>query len=176
MEAIVYIAQSIDGFIADQHGGIEWLNDIPNPSGSDYGFTAFMTSVDAVVMGRNTFSKVASFGDWPYSKPVFVVSRTLSQLPPQYDGKASLLAMTPEAIVAHLQELGMTRLYIDGGSLIQSFLQDSLIHRLIITTVPIILGSGIPLFSTHGIRSAWRLENSEILDGALIKTTYVKAS
>ena len=176
MEAIVYIAQSLDGFIADQNGGLEWLNTIPNPSGSDYGFAAFMANIDAVVMGRNTFETVATFEGWPYVKPVFVVSRSLDQLPAKYDGKASLLSLEPAAIMAHLGSLGLDRLYIDGGSLIQSFLKASLIDQLIITTVPIILGAGTPLFSDHGVRSHWRLTNSEILNNALIKTTYTKAS
>ena len=175
MEAIVYIAQSLDGFIADQNGGIEWLNAIPNPSGSDYGFGTFMASVDAVVMGRNTFEKVITFDGWPYSNPVFVVSRSLDQLPPEYGGKASLLSMEPAAIMAHLGSLGMDRLYIDGGSLIRSFLKASLINQLIITTVPIILGAGIPLFAEIGQRSHWQLDHSEVFNHALVKTTYVKA-
>ena len=176
MESIVYIAQSIDGFIADQNGGVEWLNAIPNPSGHDYGFGTFISSIDAVVMGRNTFKKVATFESWPYTKPVFVVSRSLTQLPSQYDGKARLLSMGPKEIMRHLEALDMGRLYIDGGSLIQSFLKASLIDQLIITTVPIILGEGIPLFSDHGQQSHWRLANSEILNNALVKTTYIRVS
>lgn len=77
MEAIVYIAQSIEGFIADQNGGLEWLTSIPNPSGSDYGFGLFMASIDAVVMGRNTFEKVCGFDSWPY--PELFTSRIFGQ-------------------------------------------------------------------------------------------------
>jgi len=77
----VYVATSLDGFIAASDGGLDWLMETPNPEQSDYGFAEFMSGIDAIVMGRNTFETVLTFGDWPYSKPVFVLSRTLDEVP-----------------------------------------------------------------------------------------------
>ena len=74
MANIVYIATSLDGYIARKDGSIDWLTDIPNPEGSDFGFSAFMERIDGIIMGRGTFETVLSFGQWPYSKPVFVLS------------------------------------------------------------------------------------------------------
>ena len=69
----VFIATSLDDFIADKNGGIDWLHEIPNHTGNDYGYKAFIESIDALVMGKNTFEKVLSFAcDWPYTKKVFI--------------------------------------------------------------------------------------------------------
>ncbi|MDP2319141.1 MAG: dihydrofolate reductase, partial [Acidobacteriota bacterium] len=77
MECTVYIATSLDGFIARSNGGIDWL---PAPGAEDYGYAEFMDSVDAIVMGRNTFELALTFGDWPYEKPVVVLSSRPSSL------------------------------------------------------------------------------------------------
>ena len=95
MTLYVYIAQSLDGYIADVNGGLDWLNDIPNPDNSDFGFADFMDKMNAIVMGRNTFEMVPSFGMWPYSKPVYVISSTLTELPEEYSGKAEILNLKP---------------------------------------------------------------------------------
>ena len=176
MDTVVYIAQSIDGFIADKQGGIEWLNEIPNPTGSDYGFATFMAGVDAIAMGRKTFEQVCEFDPWPYSKPVFVISRTLHTLPESHREKATVLSMAPQEIVSHLKSQGIERLYVDGGTLIQSFLKEDLIDQLIITTVPIMLGSGISLFSERGLRSNWIHQGTDVINNALVKTNYVRAA
>ena len=82
MTNIVYIATSLDGYIADKEGGLDWLNCVPNPHQDDMGFVDFMNSIDALVMGRNTFETVCGFDmPWPYNKPVFVLSNTLKSIP-----------------------------------------------------------------------------------------------
>ena len=84
MANYVYIATSLDGFIADKDGGLDWLMEIPNPDKSDYGFAEFMNTVDALLMGRKTFEIVVSFGQWPYTKPVFVLSNSLKEIPDNF--------------------------------------------------------------------------------------------
>ena len=91
MSNIVYIATSIDGYIAKKDGGLDWLNEVPNPDKSDFGFSNFMDSIDAIIMGRNTFEIVLSFGEWPYNKPVFVLSNTLKTVPDNLKNKAEIL-------------------------------------------------------------------------------------
>lgn len=89
MKNRVYMAQSLDGFIAGPNGELDWLAAIDNPEGSDLGFAEFMASVDALLMGRNTFEVVAAFDAWPYDKPVFVASNSLKQLPEGLPAKLS---------------------------------------------------------------------------------------
>lgn len=145
----VYIATSLDGYIADKNGGIEWLESVPNPENDDMGYEAFMAETDAIVMGRNTFETVCSFDiPWPYKVPVFVISNTLEAIPKLYQTNVQLLRGTVKDALKQLHEKDMHSLYIDGGKLIQSFLREDLIDELIITTIPILLGDGIPLFSS----------------------------
>lgn len=172
MTLYVYIAQSLDGFIADKNGGIEWLTEIPNPDNSDFGFAEFMTNIDAVVMGRNTFEKVQSFGVWPYMKPVYVISSTLHILPKEYSGKAEILNLKPSQIIERLKKDGLQNLYIDGGALIQSFLSNDLIDELIITSIPILLGDGISLFGKLGRSLKFKFLKSEVLNNSLVKSHY----
>ena len=172
MTNYVYIAQSLDGYIAGPKGELDWLDEIDNPEKNDYGFSEFMKNIDALIMGRNTFDKVLSFGMWPYDKPVFVATNSMPSVPSVVKRKAFLLKGTPNDMVMSLVDSGYRNLYIDGGSLIQSFLADSLIDRIIVTTVPVLLGDGIPLFGTLPQRVKLKLLNSEILSNQLVKTTY----
>ena len=172
MKNYVYIAQSLDGYIAGANGELDWLEEIDNPEQSDFGFSAFMNTVDALIMGKNTFEKVLSFGMWPYEKPVFVASASLSSLPSSVEGKAFLLKGTPSDMVAELNGKGCENLYIDGGVVIQSFLNEDLIDDLIVTTVPVLLGGGISLFGSLPERVKLTLISSEVLLNQLVKTHY----
>lgn len=147
MQNIVFIATSLDGFIADKQGKLDWLNSVPNPDNIDTGFNALMERIDAIVMGRNTFDMVMSFDcDWPYVKPVFVVSNTMTKVPQGFEDKVFLTKGDPKEIVKSLNAKGFNKLYIDGGVTIQSFLQDDLIDEMVITRFPVLLGGGSPLF------------------------------
>lgn len=145
----VFIATSIDGFIADKNGGIDWLESTPNPDNLDIGYLPFIEEIDAIVMGRNTFDIVCSFDiDWPYAIPVFVLSNSLKELPNEYAEKAFIVNGNLDKVLDHIHQKGLYNLYIDGGTTIRNFLNDDLIDDLILTTIPIILGEGVPLFST----------------------------
>lgn len=144
----VFIATSLDGFIADKNGGIDWLHSVPNPDGVDMGYGEFMASVDALLMGRNTFDIVCGFDiEWPYKQPVFVLSNTLSVVPEKLKGKVQFVKGSLKDILATIHKLGYNRLYIDGGKTIQGFLKEDLIDDLTITVIPVILGGGSPLFA-----------------------------
>jgi dihydrofolate reductase len=143
----VFIATSLDGYIADLDGKIDFLDTFPEINQIDSGYHSFLEKIDAILMGRKTFETVCGFGiDWPYKKPVFVISNTLSEIPEKYKGKVELANGTLPEIMALLQRKGFGRLYIDGGKTIQSFLQADFIDELVVTVVPILLGKGIPLF------------------------------
>ncbi|MCC4796435.1 diacylglycerol kinase [Enterovibrio norvegicus] len=175
MSNIVYIATSLDGFIADKNNRIDWLHDIPNPEGSDLGFSAFMDRIDAIVMGRNTVEMVLRFGcDWPYSKPVFMLSNTLKSVPTGYEDKIFLVNGDLNDVVSALNEQGYADLYVDGGLTVQSFLKHDLIDELIITTIPVLLGGGIPLFGDLAEPLKFKHINAEPLLNCLVKNTFVR--
>jgi dihydrofolate reductase len=147
MANIVYIATSLDGYIADKNNNVDWLHSIPNPDNSDMGYHEHLSMIDALVMGRNTLELVLSFGiEWPYSKPVFVLSNTMTSVPKGYEDKITLIKGELTTIVKDLNSKGFNHLYIDGGITVQNFLKEDLIDEMIITTIPILLGGGIPLF------------------------------
>ncbi len=174
MSNYVYIATSLDGFIATSNGGLDWLEKLPNPEHSDYGYAEFIDSVDAVVMGRNTFEKVLTFGQWIYTKPVFVLSNSVKHLPQHIFCKAEIVAGEIQELITQLHQKGYKNLYIDGGRVIQSFLQEDLIDEIIITRVPIILGKGIPLFGTLEYQLQFRHKKTEIYNKNLVKSHYIR--
>ena len=174
MSNYVYIATSLDGFIATTEGGTEWLEDIPNPEGSDFGFSDFIARVDAILMGRATFEKVLSFGQWPYTKPVFVLSSRLESVPPELGSKARIVRGELVGVIEDLTSQGFENLYVDGGRLIQSLLRENLIDELIITRVPKLLGSGIPLFGELKQAVEFSHVETEVLENYLVKSRYLK--
>ena len=143
----VFIAKSLDGFIAGKQGELDWLELIPNPDQNDMGYHELMSETDAIVMGRTTYETVLGFDiEWPYQKPVFVLSRSLKTIPENLSKKVSLLEGSPTEVIAKIHSQGYFKLYIDGGSTVQHFLAEDLIDELRITTIPILLGGGFSLF------------------------------
>jgi dihydrofolate reductase len=143
MKASIFIGTSLDGFIARPNGEFDFLDAGGN---EPHGYEEFMATVDALVMGRNTFETVLAFNAWPYGeKPVFVLSsRAIAAAPA--GAVVEHLSGDPAEIVARLEARGIQHIYVDGGITIQRFLQAGLIQRLVITRVPVLIGSGIPLF------------------------------
>jgi dihydrofolate reductase len=173
MPNIVYIGISLDGYIADINGKLDWLQSIPNPDNHDFGFADFMNRIDAIIMGRNTFDTVCDFeGEWPYNKPVFVLSNSLNSIPVKYSGKAELIKGDLSDIESKLYQKGYKRFYIDGGVTIQNFLEEDKIDEMIITTIPILLGGGTPLFGKLPKQKAFELVKSDVLLDAMVKSHY----
>lgn len=172
MKCIGYLAQSLDGYIAGPNDELDWLGQIDNPEQSDFGFADFMAGVDALLMGRRTFEVVAGIGLWPYSKPVFVASNSLAEVPATLQGKATIVRGDLEAMTAELVAQGHRSIYIDGGKLIQSALANNLLDELILTTVPILLGRGVSLFGQLDDSRKLSLLSSEVLLGQLVKSHY----
>ena len=143
MTASVFIGISVDGFIARKNDDLDFLPEDCEP----HGYTEFIASVDAIVMGRKTFEKVLTFGAWPYGeKRVVVLSSHPIDLSVVSGGVVEQMAGEPAEIVAQLAARGIHNLYIDGGVTIQRFLRAGMIQRLIITRVPVLIGEGVPLF------------------------------
>lgn len=169
----VFIATSIDGYIADKDGGIDWLSATPNPEQLDLGYNAFINGVDAVVMGRNTFETICGFNmDWHFKIPVFVISRTLTSVPPELIGKVELVQGPITEILEQIHQKGYYQLYIDGGRTINGFLEEDLIDDLILTTIPTVLGDGIPLFSVLPAKLDFTHIETNVLLGELVQRHY----
>jgi dihydrofolate reductase len=143
VKASVFIATSLDGFIARANGDLDWL---PAGGGEEHGYDAFIATVDALVIGRKTYETVLGFDAWPYgAKPVYVLSaHALAPAPP--GAIVEHLSGAPAELVGQLAARGIGHVYVDGGITIQGFLEAGLIQRLIITRIPVLLGTGIPLF------------------------------
>jgi dihydrofolate reductase len=171
----VYIATSIDGYIATRDGDVEWLHELPNPNNNDYGYSEFMANIDALIMGRHTFEKVRTIGKWHYEKKVFVLSSVLTEVPNELIGKVEFISGPLKDILARVNSQGFKNLYIDGGLVIQSFLAEDLIDELIITRIPILLGGGIPLFGELNKPLRFVHKNTEIYDNSLVKNHFIRA-
>jgi len=147
----VYVATSLDGFIARDDGGLDWLNEANAtvPNGEDCGFHAFMDSVDTVILGRTTYEQVLSFGRWPYGRtPVVVLSRSSISFPPSVPDTVTHSSEPPRDLLKRLSDEGAKHVYVDGGMTIQGFLSAGLVDEITVTVIPVILGGGIPLFGS----------------------------
>jgi dihydrofolate reductase len=144
MSASVFIATSLDGFIARPDGGLDWLPTEPEP----HGYDEFMAGIDAIVIGRKTYETVLAFDAWPYGKKqVVVLSTRPSDLAPPPDGAVChTMGGVPQEVMAWLAARSLKHAYVDGGITVTRFLEAGLIQRMIITRIPVLLGSGIPLF------------------------------
>ena len=143
MKASVFVGTSLDGFIARVDGAFDFL---PADGGEPHGHEEFMASVDALIIGRKTYEVVLSLGGWHYGeKPVFVLSSNeLAPAPP--GAMVERMSGDPTDIVSQLAARGFGHAYVDGGQTIQDFLGAGLIQRLILTRVPVLIGTGISLF------------------------------
>jgi len=143
MKASVFCGLSVDGFIARVGGELDWL---PHDAVEDHGYDAFVATIDAHVIGRHTYETVLGFGGWAYgAKPVYVLS-SRSLRPAPAGARTHHLSGAAAAIVERLAADGVQHAYVDGGVTVQRFLRAGLIDRLVLTRVPVLIGTGIPLF------------------------------
>ncbi|NQV15060.1 dihydrofolate reductase [bacterium] len=175
LKSSVFIATSLDGFIAGPNGELDWL-DAANtsvPDGEDCGFQVFMDSIDVLIMGKKTYEQVMAFAEWPYgSKQVIVLSRNKVQIPPELIQTVSDSSESPEILYKRLSSEGKKRLYIDGGITIQRFLAAGLINDLTITVIPVLLGVGIPLFGEINSAIVLKQIAAKNYDFGFVQLTY----
>lgn len=172
---IVFIAKSLDGYIAGKNGELDWLESVPNPENIDMGFVSLMDEIDAVVMGKTTFETVCGFGgEWPYSKHVFVLSNSLKMVPEKLNGKVTLLKGSLSEILNTIHEKGFFMLYIDGGRTVQNFLREDLIDELRITTIPILLGGGFSLFGDLSEPMEFEYLRSKVFLNQIVQDHYIR--
>ncbi|MFD0690132.1 dihydrofolate reductase family protein [Actinomadura fibrosa] len=166
--ASVFIATSLDGYIARADGDIEWLTSRGEKAG-DTGYDDFAAGVDTLVIGRGTYEKVLTFGEWPYEgKRVAVLS---TRLPEDADPRVTV-HRDLGALMRDLTGHGARRVYVDGGQVIQAFLRAGLLDDLTITTVPVLLGGGLPLFGALDGDVGLVHRSTRVLGAGLVQSSY----
>lgn len=168
-----FIAASLDGFIARPDGRIDWLDPF-NAADEDHGYDAFIGDKDGIIMGRGTYETVLGFGHWPYTLPVIVLSQSLTvdDIPETLADHVAITDMDPEELVAALAEEGWQKAYVDGGQVIQSFLNAGLLDQMTITRVPVLLGAGRSLFGPIAADMPMHLLDSRSFPSGLVSSTY----
>jgi len=175
MKGSVYIAVTVDGFIATPDGDVSFLEEFPSPEGDDMGFSDFLESIDVLIMGRKTFEKVMSFGPdmWAYGKTrVIVWSRSKSEIPYHLQETVTCSSLSPTDLFTKLEDDGHKHAYVDGGLTIQKFLEANLIRELKLTRVPLLLGGGIPLFGKLPKPTTLQFVESKSYVNGMVTTTY----
>ncbi|PKO00897.1 MAG: deaminase [Chloroflexi bacterium HGW-Chloroflexi-4] len=171
----VFIATSLDGFIARPDGDFTWLDtSAPHIEGEDYGFAEFYSSIDGLVMGRKTYETALGFPEWPYAgKRLVVLSNSSILIPPHLAKDVEQMSASPHEVVRQLELTGASHLYVDGGLTIQGFLSVGLINEITMTTIPILLGSGIPLFGPLERDILLQIISSRSYPNGFVQTKYI---
>jgi dihydrofolate reductase len=173
----VFIASSLDGYIARPDGGLDWLS-IVERAGEDYGYRQFFDSVDAVVMGRRTYDTVLGFDAWPYvGKRCIVLTHAP---PPALRHDEAFATGAPAPLLERLAGEGVRRVYVDGGAVIRQFLAAGLVDDLTLSIIPVLLGGGIRLFDGDAVAATspgsadrpLRLADARSFDSGLVQLRY----
>lgn len=170
MKVHYYVAASVDGFIADAEGGVGWLDELAIPL-SETGFHEFFASVDGVIMGRKTYDQIRGFGQWPYGdRPTWVCT---SGDVTEHAGCALQLEHTPEEAVSAARRSGVGHLWVVGGGVLASaLLERNLLTDLSLCQMPVLLGSGIPLFAPLDRTISFELKSATVIDAGAALTHY----
>jgi dihydrofolate reductase len=168
----LYIACSLDGFIAREDGSIDWLTEYDNNPETDYGYSEFYESIGTVLMGRKTYEQVLGFGEWPYEeKKAYVFTRQKESL--HHEKNVEFISGDIAEFVRRLKENTNQDIWLVGGSqLIKAFLKENLVQDLIVFVVPIILGGGIPLFDHIGKEIKLETGRIEKYENGLVRLDY----
>ena len=172
-EIVYYVAASLDGYIATSDGGVEWLAPFEG-KGEDYGYSKFYSSVDAVLLGRNTYEQSLTFGEWPYpGKPCWVFSRGALK---STQAGVTRTNQDPRQIATELEERNLRRVWLVGGAkLAGAFQSQRLISEYIISVIPIVLGGGIPLFASGGSRQCLKLVETKSYPSGIVQLKYARS-
>lgn len=170
----VFVGTSLDGFIAREDGGLDWLTGGTDVTPAEYGYDAFIKNIDAIVMGRGTYDVGLTFDTWFYKDmPVVVLSHRPIQRPKNApNANVESMSGEPADIVARLEKRGLRRLYVDGGETIQNFLRAGLVDEITISQLPVLIGRGIPLFGPLPHDVKLRHLRQRTFRGGMVQNTY----
>lgn len=168
---ILYIAASLDGYIAEPDGSLEWLITFPNPEKTDYGHNDFLLGIDTVIMGGRTYRELLDMDViWPYKgQQTFVVSRH------DWGAKQGICFITEnitDTISGLCKQVGKDIGVVGGGELASMLLVADLINEIQILHIPTILGKGVPLFPGQSQASKWELTGNKAYENGVLHVTY----
>jgi dihydrofolate reductase len=175
IKTVLYIATSLDGFIARPDGNLDWLTSTPSPQKGDYGYAELLKTIGTIIMGRKTYDEVIGFGiDWPYiGFDSYVVTRD-KELTIQSPETYLLTDNIKEFIDSIKSKTNKDIWLIGGGKLITTFINEGLLDKMIISIIPKIIGEGIPLFADKPKESNWKLHDIKSFDTGVVNLTYEK--
>ena len=171
----LYIASTIDGFIAREDGSLDWLEELPNPNQIDYGYSDFYATIDKVVIGRKTYEEVLGFGvDWPYEDCTTYMVTSKEDYQPKTNN-TEVINKVDQDTINRIKSAGEKDVWVIGGGLIiTEFLNLGAIDKMILCVIPTILGSGIPLFPNHPKETKFNLVKAEPFETGAVILTYKK--
>ncbi len=166
----MFIASSLDGYIATADDRLDFLDESV-VEGEDYGYDSFIGDVDALAMGRGTYDFISHIDPLPFGdRPVFV----FTSHPPAPRGGVEFVQLTPLQAVKLWEERGLQHVYVDGGQLISAFLAAGLIDDMLLTTAPVLLGKGRPLFNPIESCSKWKLDDVQMFPSGMVNRRYTR--
>ncbi len=172
---VVYIATSIDGFIAREDGAVDWLDDLPNPNRIDHGYAGFYSGIDVVVMGRKTYEEILGFDvPWPYAdcKTFVITSQAAYKITTP---KTETIHILDEKTIRHIRSESKKDIWVvGGGQVVTSLVKLDAIDEMILSIIPIVLGSGISLFEGQPKETAFKLVTTETFETGVVSLTYRK--
>lgn len=171
-KVILYIATSLDGFIAKNDGNIDFLSLVAQ-EGEDYGYTDFINTIGTVIVGRKTYDKVLSMGyDFPHSdKEAYIITRT----PRPQIGSLHFYTGDLGTLVKMLKAKEGKNIFVDGGAeIVNQLLALELIDEMYISVIPILLGEGIRLFGAANPSQHLKLLNHSVFQSGLVQLHYSK--
>ncbi len=172
---VLFIAQTLDGYIATKDGDIDWLSNHPNPDQLDYGYNAFIDNVDTIVMGRVSYEKILSFGiDWPYgAKKTFIVTKSKTYQT-STENTYIINTISQESLAEIKKQSKQNIWLLGGGEVIKSFLGIHAVDEMLITLVPLLLGEGLRLFPEGNYTEHFDFLKAESFSNGLLNLSYCK--
>lgn len=170
---ILYIATSLDGYIAKPNDDLEFLS-VVEQEGEDYGYSDFVKTVDAVIVGRKTYDKVISMGfDFPHTdKDTYIITRT----PRPNIGSVKFYTDDLKSLIDKLKSENGKNIFCDGGAeIVNELLKDDLIDEFIISLIPILVGNGTKLFKDGRPEQKLKLVSTKQFDKGLTQIHYKRA-
>ncbi len=169
-KVILYIAASLDGYIASANDELRFLSVVRVP-GEDYGYNAFVNTVDTVIIGRKTFDIVQTFpGDFPHKgRKCYVLSKTKTGS----DNNAEFYNGAVATLIAALKKQEGKDIFVDGGAeIVFEMMKHNLIDRYVISIIPYLLGNGIALFKPYRSEQELKLIDSKVFPSGLVQLHY----
>lgn len=166
MRISVFVGLSLDGFLSREDGSFDYLKPF---EGEEHGYTAFMDSVDTLVIGRETYDTVLAFDTWPYvgERVVVVTHRPIDARHGETTHEGPLAPLADR-----LEREGVQRVYLDGGNVVRQGLEEDLVDDMTISTVPVLIGSGRPLFGGPPQTKRWKLVDTRSYKNGLVQARY----